>query len=112
MMASDDFARTFMETANGSSPYTQGVKVETPYNFVKKAQEITANKYFRAINSRIQGLRYRVLKTDTMMPPIDNSQLVRQFTTNTKPFKEAAVDLCAASYQEVKSEWEKYFSKN
>jgi ABC-type glycerol-3-phosphate transport system substrate-binding protein len=112
MMASDDFARTFMETANGSSPYTQGVKVETPYNFVKSAQEITANKYFRAINSRIQGLRYQVLKTDTMMPPIGNSQLVRQFTTNTKPFKEAAADLCAASYQEVKSEWEKYFSKN
>jgi hypothetical protein len=46
-----------------------------------------------------------------MMPPIGNSQLVRQFTTNTKPFKEAAEDLCAASYQEVKSEWEKYFSK-
>ena len=111
MMASDDFARTFMETANGSSPYTQGVKVETPYNFVKNAQSVAANSYFRAINSRIQGLRYEVLRTDIMMPPTTNDQLIRQLTTNTKDFKVAAQDLCTESYKEAKKEWEEYFSK-
>lgn len=111
MMASDDFARTFMEKANGSSPYTQGITVETPYNFVKGAQAVAANSYFRAINSRIQGLRYAVLKNDTMMPPTDNSQLVRQLTMNTMDYKVAAAVLCKESYNNVKEEWEKYYSK-
>ena len=111
MMASDDFAKTFMEKANGSSPYAKGIVVETPYNFVKNAQAVTANSYFRAINSRIQGLRYELLKNVTMMPPTDDSQLVRQLTTNTKDYKEAAADLCKASYDNVKEEWEKYYAK-
>lgn len=110
MMASDDFARTFMEKANASSPYTQGITVDTPYAFVKNAQDIASNSYFRAINSRIQGLRYKVLKTTDMMPPTTDTQLVREFTTNTLPSKTAAQTLCTKAYNEVKAKWDKYFA--
>ena len=111
MMASDDFARTFMEKANGSNPYSTGITVDTEYQFVKSAQRITANSYFRAINSRIQGLRYEVLASDSMMPPHSNDQLIKNLTTNTKSYREAAETLCSQSYAEVKAEWEEYFSK-
>lgn len=113
MMASDDFARTFMETANSSSPYTQSVQVESPYKFVSEAQRITANRYFRAVNSRIQGLRYQVLRTDSEMPSVsDNVTLVRTMAQNTLDFRVAAENLCNESYNTVKDAWEDYFSKN
>ena len=112
MMASDDFARTFMETANASSPYTQSVKVETPYDFVREAQRVTANRYFRAVNSRIQGLRYEVLRTDSIMPAVsENNQLIRDMCDNTIDYRTAAENLCKQCYDEAKKAWEKYFSK-
>ena len=110
MMASDDFAKTFMEKANGSSPYVTGLSVQTPYTFVKDSQNIANNSYFRAINSRIQGIRYEVLAF-TSMPPHTDTDLISLLVDNKKDYRVAAQSLCDASYSEAEKEWKAYFEK-
>ncbi len=51
MMSSDDFGRTFLATANGSSPYYAAENTSSDYKFVRNASKVTANKYFSLIST-------------------------------------------------------------
>jgi len=104
----NEIAKTFMEKANGSSPYVTGLSVQTPYTFVKDSQNIANNSYFRAINSRIQGIRYEVLAF-TSMPPYNDSDLISALVDNKKDYRVAAQELCDAGYKDAEAEWKAYF---
>lgn len=68
MMASDDYANTFMSVSNGLSPYSMKISATSKYEFVNQAKAIATTPHFRAVNGRIQGLRLKVMKTDYLCP--------------------------------------------
>ncbi len=51
MMSSDDFGKTFLRTANGSSPYYASENTESEYKFVRNASKIPANRYFSLVSN-------------------------------------------------------------
>lgn len=59
MMSSDDFGKTFNNTANGTSPYYAQVNTTSEYQFVKSASKIPANKYFSLISLAHGAKGYR-----------------------------------------------------
>ena len=60
MMASNDFAQTFMDTANCSTPYAVDVVVPGSNKFIQDAKDICSNTYYRAIRALARGKRTRV----------------------------------------------------
>ena len=113
MMASDDFAETFLTHANASSPYAKNIQAVSQYKFVNQAKEIALNPHFRAINSRVQGLRFKVMKSDFKIPGMDNLPLTMYGTTyrDGYGYAEAAKALCEYSVAEAQKSWNDYFSK-
>lgn len=111
MMASQDFANTFMVKANGSSPYSEST-TPSPYKFINQAQALVTNDYFRAINSRVQGLRFDVMSSDSFIPHISNTSLAQYL--RDKPanltYRQAAEALAQAARAEAYAKWSKYFS--
>lgn len=59
MMASDDFAETFLKNANGSTPYSS-TSESAKYDFVKNAAEITTTVDSKAVAGKPTGLRYKL----------------------------------------------------
>ena len=116
MMASEDYARTFLTKANGSTPYAPHVDFgagETSYEFIKNAKALVANPYFRAINARIQGLRREVLETDYIMPfKAGASNLALTLRNTSGDYATSAEKLRADCEAHAKEKWEKYFSNN
>ena len=108
MMASDDFAETFMAKANASSPYTKNVKTVSPYRFVNDAQKITSNIHYRAVNSRVQGLRFKAMKTDAFIPGTSNLALTLYDRNEKESYAEAAQKLFDACNAKVFSSWNDY----
>ena len=51
MMASDDFAQTFAQYSNGTTPYTTLSNTYTEYEFVEQASKLPINRYQTAISS-------------------------------------------------------------
>ena len=51
MMASDDFANTFAQYANATTPYTDFANTYTDYKFVEQASKLAINRYNMAISS-------------------------------------------------------------
>ena len=113
MMASDDFAETFLAHANASSPYAKSVQTQSPYKFVNQAKNIAMNPHFRAINSRVEGLRFKVMKSDYKIPGMDNLPLTMYGTQYRDGFgyAEAAQTLYDYSIAEAQKSWNDYFSK-
>ncbi len=72
MMASDDYANTFMSVSNGLSPYSMDITATSSYEFVNQAKAVATNPHFRAVNGRVQGLRLKVMKTDYLCPGESN----------------------------------------
>lgn len=110
MMASDDFAETFLEKANASSPYTRNVKTVSKYKFVNEAKNLATNIHFRAINARKQGLRIDVLKSDYLFPSEDNLALTMYNKASSKSYEEAADELYQNSINLAKTAWETYLA--
>ncbi|MBQ8394716.1 MAG: hypothetical protein IJX49_04005 [Clostridia bacterium] len=50
MMSSDDFGKTFNNTANGATPYYAQENTTSEYKFVRNASKIPANKYFSLVS--------------------------------------------------------------
>jgi len=69
MMASDDYAETFMSTSNCSTPYAKEIKTTSQYKFVNSAKAICLNKYYRGVRSLARGLR-RLVGINTSLPKI------------------------------------------
>ena len=59
MMSSDDFGKTFLNVANGSTPYYAAENTTSQYAFVKNASKVTANRYFSLISTfgAVRGYR-------------------------------------------------------
>jgi ABC-type glycerol-3-phosphate transport system substrate-binding protein len=113
MMASDDFAETFLKHANASSPYAKSVETVSQYKFVNQAKAIALNPHFRAINSRVEGLRFKVMKSNFMLPGKDNLALEMHITQYREGFgyAEAAAALCGNSATQAQVDWNDYMSK-
>lgn len=108
MMASNDFAETFLREANASSPYTQKGDIQSQYSFVNAAKNLVMNPYFRAVNSRVGNTRHAVLLSDAMFPAKDNLALEMFDASASKNFDyaAAAASLCNSSAKEAKKLWE------
>ena len=111
MMASEDFARTFINLANATSPYAQNLNVTSRYSFVNQAQTLVTSRYFSPINSRVQGLRFKVLATDAILPHVTDTKLT--FTlinraANTS-YRNAAISLVSEARKKAAEKWNAYF---
>ena len=112
MMASDDFAETFMDKANGVSPYSQNIQTKSPYKFINQTKDLAANVHFRAASARYQGLRAKVLKSDYMFPAIDNLALTLYTRASSKSYADAAKELYDSSLAKAKTAWDEYIAAN
>lgn len=108
MMASDDFAETFMRTANASSPYAKDIKTESQYKFVNQAKNLATNVHYRAVNSRINGLRYDVMKSDYMFPGESNLALSLYNRAASVSYEDAANSMYTNSIAKAKELWDVY----
>ncbi len=108
MMASDDFAKTFIDTANASSPYTKSVDATSKYAFINEAKALVDNAYFRAINGRYEGLRIKVLSSYSMFPTISNLALTLYNKADAKSYAAAAEETFNLSITEAKKAWDNY----
>lgn len=60
MLASDDFANTFMNEANAATPFVKNLQIQTKYEFCKTAMNLVLNKYSRFIAGRSYGQREQI----------------------------------------------------
>lgn len=113
MMASDDFAETFMNKANGSSPYTPDVQGATEYKFINSAKALVANSHFRAISGTSSATRLSVLTTTNMFPTSVSSNLAMTMyqRSSNKSYETAAQELFNNAQTEVTKLWNTYISK-
>jgi hypothetical protein len=108
MMASDDFAETFMEKANAMSPYTQDVQASSNYQFINSAKAIVSNPHFRAINGRVNGTRFKVLRGDYIFPETANPALTWFNRALNASYETAAEEFYTTSLAKAKALWEEY----
>jgi hypothetical protein len=108
MMASDDYAETFMDKANGASPYAKGVSTTSEFNFVNQAKALSYNPHFRAINSRIYGTRFKVMSSDYMLPNLNNLAKTMYSKSPNDTYKKAATDMYNKALSEVQALWANY----
>ena len=108
MMASDSYAETFMRTANGISPYASSIATESNFQFVNSAKALSLNQHYRAVNSRIQGTRFKVFSSDYMFPAIDNLALHLYDKAPSTSYESAANKLYNDSLDAVKDLWNDY----
>ena len=111
MMASEDFAETFITLANASSPYAQDFNVTSRYGFVNQAQTLVTNKYFTPVNSRVQGLRFKVFATDAFLPHITDQKLTLTLINRAAgaSYRDAAASLISAARSKAAEKWNAYF---
>ncbi len=108
MMASDDFAETFMVKANASSPYTKDVQAVSEYKFVNDAQKITSNIHYRAVNSRMQGVRFKAMRTDAFILGTNNLALTLYDKNEKDSYADAAKKLFDACNAKALAAWNEY----
>ncbi|MGN1061710.1 MAG: hypothetical protein ACI4RO_01155 [Candidatus Scatosoma sp.] len=65
MMASDDFAKTFVKYANSATPYAniESLSEDVEYKFVRQAFNIATNPYISSISSFYSGIRSQLVNT-------------------------------------------------
>ena len=107
MMASDDYANTFLRTANGSSPYAASTAT-SKYKFVNDAAALASNIHYRGISARVVGLRYDVLQTDYILPGVTNLALKLTEKSATTSYLDAATKLYNDSITEANKLWAAY----
>ena len=107
MVASEDFAETFLAKANAASPYANA-KNSSQYAFVNQAKALVDNCHFRAINSRVQGLRFKVLRSDYIFPGESNLAMTLYSKPTNKSYEEAANEMYTNSIAKAKEAWDNY----
>ncbi|MBQ7373447.1 MAG: carbohydrate ABC transporter substrate-binding protein [Clostridia bacterium] len=110
MMASADYANTFLSKANGSTPYATST-VEPEYEFISQARALVSNPHFRAINGRVQGVRREVLTHDYMLPIAGASNIALVLRGKTGDPRTEATSLQEEAVATAKRYWDDYFSK-
>jgi len=108
MMASEDYAKTFVEYSNVSTPYAK-VKSQSNYQFVQSTNELTSNDYYNAVTFLVSGLRYEVMKSFYTFPGIDNLPLTAYNNVNT--YEKFADSVYNDSISEIDKLWTEYKKK-
>ena len=102
MMASDDYAETFLNASNGLSPYAMEIKATSPYKFVNQAKAVATNIHFRGINGRINGLRPKVMQSDYLFPGVPNPALELYNGGDAVKFYEKNLEAAKKLWEEYK----------
>ena len=110
MMASADFANTFLSKANGSTPYATST-VDPDYEFISQARELVSNPHFRAINGHVQGIRRDVLTHDYLLPVAGASNIALVLRGKTGDPRTEATLIKKEAVETAKKYWDEYFSK-
>ena len=105
MMASEDYAKTFVEHANVSTPYAK-VRSQSNYKFVQSTNALTSNNYFDAVTFLVSGLRYDVMKTFDSFPEIDNLPLTAH--NNVKSYDAFAESIYNDGITKITALWTEY----
>ena len=109
MMASDDFAETFMKRANATTPYTTNIQLKSNYAFVNAAKNLSTNIYYRTITNRFEGLRYNVLQSNYLFPETANLALELYRKLPAVSYREAANAFYLDSLEKAKTAWNTYY---
>ena len=105
MMASEDYAKTFVEYSNVSTPYAK-VKSQSNYKFVQSTNALTSNNYYDAVTFLVSGLRYDVMKTFDTFPEIDNLPLTAH--NNVKSYEAFAESIYKDGITKITELWKDY----
>ena len=105
MMASEDYAKTFVEYSNVSTPYAK-VKSQSNYKFVQSTNAVTSNNYYDAVTFLVSGLRYDVMKTFDSFPEIDNLPLTAH--NNVKSYDAFAESIYNDGITKITALWTEY----
>ena len=105
MMASEDYAKTFVEHSNVSTPYAK-VRSQSNYKFVQSTNALTSNNYFDAVTFLVSGLRYEVMKTFDSFPEIDNLPLTAH--NNVKSYDAFAESVYNDGITKITALWTEY----
>jgi hypothetical protein len=105
MMASEDYAKTFVEHSNVSTPYAK-VRSQSNYKFVQSTNALTSNNYYDAVTFLVSGLRYDVMKTFDSFPEIDNLPLTAH--NNVKSYDAFAESIYNDGITKITALWTEY----
>jgi hypothetical protein len=105
MMASEDYAKTFVEHSNVSTPYAK-VRSQSNYKFVQSTNALTSNNYYDAVTFLVGGLRYDVMKTFDSFPEIDNLPLTAH--NNVKSYDAFAESIYNDGITKITALWTEY----
>ena len=105
MMASEDYAKTFVEHSNVSTPYAK-VRSQSNYKFVQSTNALTSNNYYDAVTFLVSGLRYDVMKTFDSFPEIDNLPLTAH--NNVKSYEAFAESIYNDGITKITALWTEY----
>jgi hypothetical protein len=105
MMASEDYAKTFVEHSNVSTPYAK-VRSQSNYKFVQSTNAVTSNDYYDAVTFLVGGLRYDVMKTFDSFPEIDNLPLTAH--NNVKSYDAFAESIYNDGITKITALWTEY----
>ena len=105
MMASEDYAKTFVEHSNVSTPYAK-VRSQSNYKFVQSTNALTSNNYYDAVTFLVSGLRYDVMKTFDSFPEIDNLPLTAH--NNVKSYEAFAESIYNDAITKITALWTEY----
>ncbi len=120
MMSSDDFGKTFNNTANGTSPYYAMENTTSQYAFVRNASKIPTNKYFSLISLFTGARGYRkqlnmngLFTTQSHLPDYISSTSKASIYTidgghngsDASVYTTAAQNFLSAEYTNVTKNW-------
>lgn len=124
MMSSDDFGKTFLKSANGSTPYYAAENSETEYQFVKSASKVTANRYFSFVSTfggargYRQQLNIQPFFTSVSHIPdhiaekskasLYTKECTLQAGVTVAVYEDAAKELQSGEVSNIKKNWDKY----
>lgn len=125
MMASDDFANTFAQLGNGTTPYTTSENTFTKYKFVNQGSKVCTNDYRKIINIELAGFRKRLLLSSMFLTTSNLSTSIS--TSSSLPsiydgrgklngkdisvYTDSALDFAKAEYDLAKKNWTTWLNR-
>lgn len=108
MFASDDFAKTYLETAKCVSPYSSDTSETTyEYDFNKGHSAIVNHGYAKGIWPNAKGLRKNIAQLGTMFPVVGTQLHNYAFKANVADgkYSQASEAQLASEYAIITSNW-------
>ena len=108
MMASDDYADTFISQSNGLTPYANPMQINSNYTFLHETAAIYANMYFHTVNGIISGTRKEIMRSNFLIPHISNLTAEMYKKSPNYTYAEAAETMYQNAIIEAKKLWDSY----